>query len=241
MSKSKANGIDRIRNGVLELIQDEKLRFGDKLPTEEKLSERFQVSRPTLREALKLLEQEAIIDVRHGKGRYVAAGAVLNIARPITKFESVSDMVRSHGYEAETRILGFGTVSADAEIAAELQIPADAPVIRVERLRHTKGSPLIYSLDWIPKSLFAKSKDDNKDWGGSIVRILADIDHKPVASMATVNATMLPEEVISMHDLRDFGPALLIQEICYDDKGERVSFARDYHRGSAFSFSFVRK
>ena len=46
---------------------------------------------------------------------------------------------------------------------------------------------------------------------------------------------------IERHDLRDFGPALLIAETCFDAAGKPVNYALDYHRGSHFTFSLVRK
>lgn len=237
--KARESHVERLRTGILDLIRDRNLTFGDKLPTEKELSEQFQVSRPTLREALKLLEQEAVIDAHQGKGRFVAAGALLSIARPITKFESVSQMVASHGYRPQTQLLGFATVPADAETASRLGVPIGSALIRIERLRSNDGEPLIYSLDWIPKALFPSGA--TPDWSGSIVEILTEIDRAPVASTANVRATTLPEEVITLHGLQDFGPALLIEEICYAADGTRVIHAMDYHRGSAFSFSFVRK
>jgi GntR family transcriptional regulator len=240
MKQGKENGVQRIRNGVLELIRTEKLQYGNKLPTEEKLTELFQVSRPTLREALKLLEQEAVIDVQQGKGRFVAAGAALSIARPITKFESVSTMVKSHGYETSTEVLGFGTVLAEGEIAEELQRPKGDKIVRVERLRRSKAEPLIYSVDYIPRDLLPETLSQ-AEWSGSIVALLGELGQEPVASTATVSAVMLPAEVTKLHGLEGFGPALLIREVCFTARGDRVLFAMDYHRGSAFSFSFLRR
>ena len=46
---------------------------------------------------------------------------------------------------------------------------------------------------------------------------------------------------VERHDLRNFGPALLITETCFNAVGAPVNFARDYHRGSHFTFSFTRK
>jgi len=223
------------------MIEELDLSLGDKLPTEKVMAERFRVSRPTLREALKLLEQEAVIDVYQGKGRFVATGATLTIARPITKFESVSEMVRSHGYRAQTQLLGFGTVPASAEIAQKLALPEGAALIRIERLRSSGGKALVYSVDWMPRTLFSPASDESHDWSGSIVSLLREIDHSPVASTANVTATHLPEDVVKLHGLEAFGPALLIEEVCFAVDGARVIYAKDYHRGSAFSFSFVRK
>lgn len=240
MKHGKEDGLQRIRNGVIELIRSEKLQFGDRLPTEEKLSELFRVSRPTLREALKLLEQEAVIDAQQGRGRFVAAGAALEIARPITKFESVSTMVRSHGYETTTEVLGFGIVLAEGEVARELERSKGAKIVRVERLRRSKGEPLIYSVDYMPRDLLPETLDQS-EWSGSIVSLLGRLGQEPVASTATVSAVMLPQEVTRLHALEDFGPALLIREVCFSARGDRVLFAMDYHRGSAFKFSFLRR
>lgn len=239
--KTRGKSVERLRNGILDLIREQKLSFGDRLPTEKEMAERFQVSRPTLREALKLLEQEAVIDVQQGRGRFLAAGALLSIARPITRFESVSQMVASHGYVAQTQLLGFATEPADAYIASRLSVPPGSPLIRVERLRRSEREPLVYSLDWMPKALFGEAFETPPDWSHSIVAMLAGIGRGPVASTANVRATVLPDEVATMHGLQGFGPALLIEEICYAADGTRVIYAKDYHRGSAFSFSFVRK
>lgn len=241
MEKPRESGIERLRTALLEMIRELNLSLGDKLPTEKEMAERFHVSRPTLREALKLLEQEAVIDVHQGKGRFLAAGASLSIARPITKFESVSQMVASHGYKAQTRVLGFATTAASPEIAARLGLAEGAALLRIERLRSSGGQPLIYSVDWLPRDLIVTDDETAPDWSGSIVALLAKLGRNPVASTANVKATLLPPEVAAMHGLEAFGPALLIEEICYAADGAPVIYALDYHRGSAFSFSFVRK
>jgi GntR family transcriptional regulator len=59
----------QLRDRIAELIREEGLHPGDKLPTEAQLTQRFKISRPALREALKLLEQDDIIYVEHGRSR----------------------------------------------------------------------------------------------------------------------------------------------------------------------------
>lgn len=233
------SGTDRIRNGVLDLIQD--LQFGDKLPTEEKLTALLSVSRPALREGLKQLEQEGVIDVVHGKGRFVAAGSALSIARPITKFESVTEMVATRGYETTTRVLGFGVVHANATDAADLGIAKGTPLLRIERLRRANDEPLIYSVDLIPRDLLARSDVPPPDWAGSLVDLLSAQDLRPVASTAKISAVDLPHAAAELHGLHDFGPALKIREVCFTERGQRVVLAEVYHSGKAFAFSFIRR
>ena len=64
---------DQIRN----LISKGILKPGDKLPSEQILSQQLGVSRPSLREALRGLESEGLIEVRVGNGAYVAESALM--------------------------------------------------------------------------------------------------------------------------------------------------------------------
>jgi GntR family transcriptional repressor for pyruvate dehydrogenase complex len=56
---------------VLDLIHAEGLRAGDRLPATRELAQRFAVTTPTLREALRRLEATGAVELRHGSGIYV--------------------------------------------------------------------------------------------------------------------------------------------------------------------------
>src|SRR5687768_16015114 len=64
---------DALTESVLELIRSGGLRPGDRLPSARELSERFAVTTPTLREALRRLEATGAVQMRHGSGIYVGA------------------------------------------------------------------------------------------------------------------------------------------------------------------------
>lgn len=59
------------QEGVKELILRRGLVAGDPLPTETELMEELQVSRNSVREALKALQAVGIVDIRHGFGMFV--------------------------------------------------------------------------------------------------------------------------------------------------------------------------
>jgi len=59
--------VDRIKG----LIKSEKLRPGDKLPSEREMMDMFGVSRSVIREAFRILESRGIVDSRPGGGRYL--------------------------------------------------------------------------------------------------------------------------------------------------------------------------
>lgn len=61
----------RIATQLIELIEIQKLLPGDKLPPERQLAELLAVSRPSLREALHILQAQGIVHIKHGQGTYV--------------------------------------------------------------------------------------------------------------------------------------------------------------------------
>lgn len=58
---------------VEDLIASGILRQGGKLPSERELAEMLGISRPKLREALKVLEERGLVTTKHGEGTFVSA------------------------------------------------------------------------------------------------------------------------------------------------------------------------
>lgn len=62
----------KIADAISNYIKKNNLKPGDKLPPERELAARFQTSRHSLREALRILENQGIISSQMGSGTYVA-------------------------------------------------------------------------------------------------------------------------------------------------------------------------
>jgi GntR family transcriptional repressor for pyruvate dehydrogenase complex len=61
----------RIATQLVELIEIQKLKPNDKLPSERALAELLAVSRPSLREALHILQAQGFVQIKHGQGTFV--------------------------------------------------------------------------------------------------------------------------------------------------------------------------
>ena len=70
---SKNAVAEDIVDQLLSLIREKKLRSGDKLPPEREFAVMMDVSRPSLREALRVLSVMGVVQLRHGSGIYVTA------------------------------------------------------------------------------------------------------------------------------------------------------------------------
>ncbi|MDB5552621.1 MAG: ymfC [Rhizobium sp.] len=239
-SGNRRAGVRQLHDEIVRLLAEADLKPGDQIPTEAEFKERLGGARPTIREALKLLEQEGVVRAEHGRGRFLTAAGSIRIDRPITAFESITDMANHFGYSLINKVLSVSEEHPTPEVASALGITPGETVIRLERLRLNGREPVIYCLEHIRRDVITDRVFDI-DWSGSLLETLARYGARPTMSQARVHATMLPEEVAARHDLKDFGPALVIEETAYRDSGPPVIYALDYHRGSRFAFSFLRK
>ena len=70
--KDKKRLSESIADDILTMITIEKrFKEGDKLPNENDLSSELDVSRTTLREAIRILATNGVLEIRRGKGTYV--------------------------------------------------------------------------------------------------------------------------------------------------------------------------
>lgn len=133
----------RVAQEIEQGIRSGQYAAGSRLPAERDLAEQFQVSRPTIREAMIALEIRQLVEVRHGSGVYVAeemptdrTPAELNVGA----FELIEARIM---FEGEAAALA-ATVMSDEEVARVGEIlermealdPATAEELALDRQFH---------------------------------------------------------------------------------------------------------
>jgi len=101
---------------ILGLVTAGNLEAGDQLPSERKLAETFNVSRPTLREAIRALAVLGVLEVRHGGGIFVSKLGAAELLQPLTFFLTLRSTEVEKLYDA--RQLIEGDIAARAARAA---------------------------------------------------------------------------------------------------------------------------
>jgi len=110
---------------------------GDQLPSERVLANRFGVSRPVVREALTVLQEYGLIEIRHGSGAFVRQGAQklvdsLEIMHPVSREELLALL--------EVRLLiESGAAALAAERASPEQVAALEDAYRQMEQQVQKG------------------------------------------------------------------------------------------------------
>jgi len=231
--------VERLYADLAQSIRNGSLRPGDQFPTELTLSAQYEVARSSIREALKRLEQDGLLDLKWGRGRFVSASARLHVDRSITKLESVTELLQAQGLSATTKVIGVDVTRPTREEARALKIRITKKIIRLQRLRLCDDVPLLYSVDTLEASLFPRSVTE-AEWGGSLFDLLSAAGHTPVTSIARFSAALTPPGIQEF--ARDDSAAWLVAvETCFSGSGSPILYSQTYYRGDQFSFSVLRR
>ena len=114
---------EEISARLLSLIQEKQLKPGDKLPPERELAATMQVSRPSLREALRALSMMNVVEIRQGDGTYVTSLEPDLLVEHLDFVISLDDSTIHHLFEVR-RILEVGIAGLAAQRASNAQTAA---------------------------------------------------------------------------------------------------------------------
>lgn len=116
---------EEIVRQIKTLVQEGRLKSGDRLPPERDLAERFKVSRTSVREALRALESMGLIEIRPGEGTFVREISVEALIEPLalailSQREAVGELFEARRL-LEPAIAGLAARRASPEEIQELE------------------------------------------------------------------------------------------------------------------------
>ncbi|MFF5993376.1 GntR family transcriptional regulator [Lysinibacillus sp. KU-BSD001] len=226
--------IDRLKSDIEKGIYQE----NQKLPSEFELSKSLGVSRATLREALRLLEEENVIVRRHGVGTFVNPKPVFTSG--IEQLSSISSMIEKAGMEPGSIFMSAVEDEPTENDLNRFQTDIDDNVITIERVRTADSEPVVYCIDKVPSSYLPKQFLKNEDL--SIFSALEKSGQIRVAYAITYIDPVGYHEVVS--PILKCGPEtalLVLKQLHYDDNDKVVLYSKNYFRADKFSFHVVRK
>ena len=123
--------------------------FEGGFPTDEELRAHYGVSRQTVREAARRLQDEGVI-VRSRGRRSELAESVLE--QPLHAFYNLAETAQAHGYAERSEVRAVRTARAGA-VAGTLGVEPDDEVVYLERLRFVGDEPFSVHHSWLPAHL----------------------------------------------------------------------------------------
>jgi GntR family transcriptional regulator len=224
------------------------LRPGGSLPSEPELSQRFDVSRATIRDALTRLEHAGIVIRRHGIGTYVNR---LVTSHPgivqywLDETASFANLIRASGHTAECQIVSATTAPAGS-CAAALGIDPRVQVLSAEKVFRSDGIPVIHCVDVVPLESIDPEYLEMAIAGAqfleSIYRFLEVQCHRKVSYQESqVFVAVADEELAQRLDYSVGGALFQMEEVGYSAEMTPLFCACNHFRGDAVSFLQVRR
>lgn len=139
---------ERVAEKILLLIQDGVWRPGDRLPPERELAQGFGVSRTVVREALKVLEAQGVLESMTGSGVYVRSADFSIVSKSIHTYLQLLSQENVELKVVEIRRVLEIEIAA---LAAQRATPAQLEELReicLEMRRHADSSRTLAELDF---------------------------------------------------------------------------------------------
>jgi GntR family transcriptional regulator len=119
--------------------------FESEFPGEHQLSDEYQVSRHTVREALRRLRQAGVLESSRGRRTAVHKA---RIEQPLGALYSLFSEVQARGMRQRSEVLDRG-LRHDSSVAARLGLDPDAEFVYLERIRYADEEPLALDRAWL--------------------------------------------------------------------------------------------
>lgn len=224
--------IDKIK----EDIEQGAYEPGERLPSEFQLSKQLGVSRATLREALRMLEDENVVIRRHGVGTFINSKPLFSSG--IEELFSVTDMIKRG-----KKVPGTNFLSSSVEPAAEEDIHRFhdenlQEVLTIERVRTADNEPVVYCLDKIPKHLMPDYVSHEHQ---SIFEQLEKSGTSISYAMTQIEPIGYHENVSEILQCDPETALLVLKQMHYDANEQAVLYSINYFRADKFKFHVLRK
>ncbi len=212
---------------------------GSRLPTEPQLAEDLGVSRATLREALRSLEEDGFVTRRRGAGTFATHHPRLRNNLDVNF--GVTEAIRASGMEPGTAETNVEITPAGAPEAQALDIAAGDPVVTIERVRTADGRRVVFSRDVVSQALIGGDRLEGLG-DGSVYDLLESSAHVAIQHGVVTVEPMTADRSLARKLKIPVGSLLLyLRQVDYDRSGDPVLLSHEYHLGDAFEFSVVRR
>lgn len=225
--------VDRIKNDIDKGLFKE----DEKLPPEFELAKQLGISRATLREALRVLEEESIIIRRHGVGTFINPKPLFTSG--IEELFSVTDMIKRAGKKPGTIFVSSTSRQATAEDVSKFKCSYEDEIVVIERVRTSGDEPVVYCIDKIPSSILPKNYTHElgsifdlfeREAGCHITYAVTDIE--PLGFSDKISPILHCEVDSSL---------LVMKQMHFDQNDQPVFYSCNYFRADKFSFHVLRK
>lgn len=231
--KSKVPLYLQLMEEIMQKIESQVYVEGEKLPSERELCELYNLSRITIRQALRELENDGYIYKSHGVGTFVAAKSY---NQQLEKLYSFTEEMKKIGKTPTTKVLLFTTMAADERLKQKMNLQTLDEVYKIVRLRYADDQPLMYETSYLPRKVFPDLTEQDL-----VEKPMYDVFHQDYEIGVTkaterFTATLIRAEEAFHLDTTLQQPAMLIKRYAYH-KDVLIEYTNSVARGDKFAYT----
>ena len=228
----------KIKEHIENLIDQEIYEAGDKLPSETAFAKELDVSRASLREALRVLEKEGKIVKSQGVGTFVSK-PVPRFKRGIEELFSVTDTIRNEGFEPGTKGLRISEEKIEKNLALKMNVKKNSELLKLERIRTADDKAVVYCIDYLNTELFPIDIDE--DFSQSLFDLLENkYDVQINYAVTEIVPVVAKEKLMKKLNVKKYSPILLLEQMHYDTEDNLFLYSKNYFRSDQFQFKVLR-
>jgi GntR family transcriptional regulator len=207
--------------------------MGSRLPNEEELVQQFAVSRTTIRQTIHNLVRRGLVEVRRGKGTFVAQPKITQELTHLTGF--VEDM-KALGRHASARVLDKRVLPATETVAQKLALRTGSPVVRIQRVRLADNTPLSFDETYLPRAIGEKIMENDLE-NEPIFSLLEQKYNKPlVEAEYRLQAVAADATIARALEIAAGSPIFCIERTSYCEGHEPIDYEKLYYHGDQIQF-----
>lgn len=227
-----------VRDQLAGRIASGEIEAGSRLPPEPQLAADLGVSRATLREALRSLEEDGLVTRTRGAGTYATSRPRLRNNLDINF--GVTEAIRAAGMTPGTASATVRTAAASAEEAQALDLQTGDTVAILERVRTADDRPVVWSRDVVRATLLPAGALERPD-DLSVYEVLARAGVAVQHGVVTVEPAVADRTLAKRLRIDPGALVMYLRQVDYDAGGEPVLLSHEHHVADAFEFSVVRR
>jgi GntR family transcriptional regulator len=209
---------------------------GERIPSEHQLCAIYQVSRPTIRQALDVLVQEGLLYRHAGRGTFATPAPGGD--RRLRVIGSIGDMM-ALGEETWFKLLSRDVVTVPANIAQALRLAPRSRAYRIVGVRHADSGPFQHVTAWLPEPIGRALSDEDLS-KTSLIGLIERHLGVPIKVMEQVTeAALAPRQVAELLQVRPRTPLLLFERTYFAGSGEPVEHAITYQSSRRYPYRVV--
>jgi GntR family transcriptional regulator len=213
---------------------------GERLLTEPELAKQLNVSRATLREAMRTFETQGLIYRHQGSGTFVIhPSQVINTGLEV--LESIETLSNRIGLAVSMGELSIEHRRADAEITKALSLQTDDEILHVSRVIHAEGRPVAYLIDILPEGLLPAGELEAGFTGSVLDLLLRRGTPSLVSSHCEINAVQAQVDIAKALRIQRGDVLLRFIAYLYTTNGQVVDYSFSYFLPGYFNFHVIRR